>query len=581
MYFLQKRLQVFLISIVVLLIAHCQGVLFDRNIVHTKYGSLQGTYQMVGNTKVYQFLKIPYAKAPVGSLRFKKPVAHPVWHGVRDATKYGPVCVQKVTKSYRNIYPNYDTSEDCLFLNIYVPNGVKHGKKAVLLYIHGGGFFSKSANLYDGSDLAADGDVIVVLVNYRLGLLGFLSTRDSAALGNFGLWDQLAAMKWVKENIADFGGDSSNITIAGHSAGGYSIGLHLLSNHSTGLYNRAIMMSGFGLSPRAISHQARAFTNGAARYIGCPTSNSTNLITCMRSRKASDILRAQLHQVSHQGTNLSFYLSPGPVIDGDFLKGNPSSLIQNGNNGPFKDVGLMLGTNNADGWLLKSKLLHFESSYNFSLNDGVPPSVFCNEIIKAIIRDYFQSNKNISQKICEKYSSPSMNKLNQGLNAIDMYGDMMYAAPEVQTLRYHSQTGNNPRSYQFLFHHKPSFPVISSRTSWVLGAQHGDECWFIFKMKNFHYTKQEIHLLQQFGRYLTNFVKYGNPNGKTNHADNAFVPHWSHFTPNREYYMDINTNMTLLEHLFSKRIAFWLNDVPLLHSSAIVPTKVKIPYVFG
>ena len=283
---------------------------------------------MVGNKKIYQFLKVPYAKPPTGQRRFQKPEVMSSWNDVRDATQYGPVCTQKVTTSYKNIYPNSQTSEDCLFLNIYVPESVQTSKKAVLVYIHGGGYYSKSANLYDGSRVASSGDVIVVLMNYRLGLFGFLSTEDSSAKGNYGLWDQLASLRWVKENIGDFGGDPGNVTVMGHSAGGYSIGLHLLSNHSRGLFNRAVMMSGFGISPRAVSHKSKEFAEAVAAYLNCTTKTTSSLVNCLRNKTADDILMAQLHQTAHLKTLENFYLLPGPVVEGEFLTDHPAELIK-------------------------------------------------------------------------------------------------------------------------------------------------------------------------------------------------------------------------------------------------------------
>ena len=190
-----------------------------HQIVTTQYGKVKGTTE----NGVHKWKGIPYAKPPVGQWRFKAPEPPEVWEDVLDATAYGPICPQPsdlLSLSYTEL-PRQ--SEDCLYVNVFAPDTPSQNLP-VMVWIHGGAFYlgAGSEPLYDGSKLAAQGEVIVVTLNYRLGPFGFLhlSSFDEAYSDNLGLLDQAAALKWVRENISAFGGDPDNVTVFGESAGG-------------------------------------------------------------------------------------------------------------------------------------------------------------------------------------------------------------------------------------------------------------------------------------------------------------------------------------------------------------------------
>lgn len=511
-----------------ILFSVANGIVFENAIVETLHGRIQGSLRADEGFRVYQFLRVPYAQPPVGALRFSKPAPILAWKHTLNATQHGPSCIQKISNSYRKFLPNMDISEDCLYMNIYVPASDEKGNNfSVMVYVHGGGYYTKSANLHDGARMSALGGVIVITVNYRLGMFGFLSTEDEQSPGNYGLWDQLEALKWVNKNIGDFGGDPSSVTLFGHSAGGYSIGLHLLSKHSYGLFQRAIAMSGLGLNRRAVTQDAKDAAFRVAQNAGCYNGynnvenssefpNSSFILQCLRSKSPHEIMAAtgKMRTSYH---NYDFIMRPGPVVDNDFLKGFPESIIDNKDSDGFRTfvgVDVMAGTNDEDGWLLKSKLDKMQQAYHFNLDDGVPVNAMCDGVIKDVVRDYVGSDSAIVNKICQRYLQNSSIEA-QGHSTLDMYGDMFYASPAVKTLREHRiglrQLGNpnHKKTYHFLFSHKPSFPVISSRRKWLTGAQHGDETWFIFRNKNFNYTKEEEKLNDDFVKYLTNFAKSG------------------------------------------------------------------------
>ena len=271
-------------------------------IVRTDDGFVRG---MAAGT-VDEFLGLPYAAPPTGNLRWRSPAPPAAWDGVRDATQFGPSCPQVLDPKLNPELPPGAISEDCLYLNVYAPPPSMNdqGGRPVLVWIHGGGLVQDGARDYDGSKLAADG-IVVVTINYRLGALGFLAhpaLASHGAAGNYGLMDQQAALRWVQRNIARFGGDPHNVTIAGQSAGGLSVLAQMVSPGARGLFQRAIVQSGaFALNQRPLA-TAEAAGEAFATAVGCPDQSAA----CLRNVPVSDL-------VSKFGVEI-----PG-VVDGSVL----------------------------------------------------------------------------------------------------------------------------------------------------------------------------------------------------------------------------------------------------------------------
>ncbi len=191
-------------------------------------------------TNVLSFKSIPFAEKPIGNRRFQDPAPIKNWHEIKNATIYPKACVQD--------QQSVETSEDCLYLNVFVQQNTFNNKnkelKPVLIFIHGGGFTAGSSKEYDQSFVVATNDIVAVTIQYRLDIFGFLHLNDSDALGNQGFLDQTLALKWIYENIQNFGGDNKKITISGESAGSWSVGYHLFNKESWPYFRNAIMQSG-------------------------------------------------------------------------------------------------------------------------------------------------------------------------------------------------------------------------------------------------------------------------------------------------------------------------------------------------
>jgi para-nitrobenzyl esterase len=294
--------------------------------VETRQGALQG----VGEEGIRAFRGIPFAKQPVGEGRFRRPEPPAAWPGVRDASAFGPSAPQN--KLQIDFLPGMDVgaqSEDCLYLNVFAPSA-PGSQRPVLVWIHGGAFTigSGSQSLYDVRPLVRRGDAVLVTVNYRLGALGFLHLtellgEDFADAANAGLLDQIAALAWVQENVAAFGGDPGNLTIFGESAGGTSVGSLLGMPEARGLFQKAIAQSGAAHS----ANDARAATRVASMLfeeLGLAPGDGAGL----RRAPVEAILAAQAR------CSLRFQVDGAlafcPNVDGRALQGPPIDAIRGG-----------------------------------------------------------------------------------------------------------------------------------------------------------------------------------------------------------------------------------------------------------
>jgi para-nitrobenzyl esterase len=258
----------------------------DPAVVRTASGHVRGVIR----DGLREFKGIPYAQSPVGDLRWTLPRAAKPWKGVLDAGKYGSACPQ--VSRYGLTEASDD--ENCLTLNITAPYDGKPAKrKPVFVWIHGGAFVGGSSALYPLGMLAKAGDIVVVSMNYRLGVFGFMAHPgfDKSYNGGYGLKDQRLALAWVKRNIAAFGGDPNNITIAGESAGGAGVCMHLIAPQETrGLFNKAIMQSAGCATPLHMLQEAQKIGETVAQSVGC--ADAKTAVACMRKKSVKDLTAA-------------------------------------------------------------------------------------------------------------------------------------------------------------------------------------------------------------------------------------------------------------------------------------------------
>jgi para-nitrobenzyl esterase len=298
-------------------------------VVRTQSGAVQG--ESTGG--VDQWLGLPYAAPPVGSLRWKSPVPAASWHGVRSAATLPPACPQLPSGNGPR-----SENEDCLYLSIYRPAGVsRRARLPVLFWIHGGGLTTGSGNQHNGALMATTNHIEVVSINYRLGMFGFLALPSlsaespSRASGDYGLQDQEAALRWVHRNIDGFGGDPRNVTIAGESAGGYSVCALMTSPTVRGLFERAVMQSGSCISTPLSEAQQSGASFAAA--LGC--SDAATAASCMRGKSAGQIL-----------DDPQYPAALAPTTGGPELRVAPDSAVASGH---FAHVPLLIGTNHDEG----------------------------------------------------------------------------------------------------------------------------------------------------------------------------------------------------------------------------------------
>ncbi|XP_060248094.1 carboxylesterase 3 isoform X4 [Meriones unguiculatus] len=313
--------------------------------VDTLLGRVRGRQVGVKGTDrvVNVFLGIPFAQAPLGPLRFSAPLPPQPWEGVRDATTAPPMCMQDVERmrncrfTLNEKVQVLSMSEDCLILNIYSPSEVTAGtRRPVMVWIHGGSLMVGSATSQDGSALAAYGDVVVVTVQYRLGVFGFLSTGDKHMPGNRGLLDVVAALRWVQGNIAPFGGDPNCVTIFGNSAGAMVVSFLVLSPMSAGLFHRAISQSGV-INNMMKEMDTWPVAQSFASSMACSSESPAELVQCLLRKEGRDLTKQQNMTVSY-------------IVNDSFFPQSPETFLTEKQ---FPTVPYLLGVNNHElGWLI-------------------------------------------------------------------------------------------------------------------------------------------------------------------------------------------------------------------------------------
>ncbi|XP_073327501.1 uncharacterized protein ces2b isoform X4 [Pagrus major] len=554
MKFRAKQTSFFLMSFLILHVAA------DLH-VHTKLGSLRGTHVSVKGKEagVHAFLGIPFAKPPVGpALRLAAPQPVEGWKGVRDATQQPLMCVQNVQQVHDLLeqigvleaeIP--EISEDCLYLNIYTPaNRAPNAKLPVMVWIHGGGFGMGSASMYDGSAMAAYQDMVVVLIQYRLGLLGFLSTGDEHMSGNFGLLDQVQALRWVQEHIHNFGGNPDLVTIFGESAGGVSVSLLLLSPLSDGLFHRAIAESGTAAIDILTTNDPLSITQMAADVSGCSSESTEKLADCMKNLDFETFVTVGKNEQIRYAIN----------VDGHFLTKPVDELFQKHE---LLTVPFMTGVNDDEGgWLLPG----FFAPPNWT--EGMDREYVQNGI------SFFSPDPIISGLIVEEYIGNGEDRVKNRDGFTEMLGDLIFTITAIKAANAHRDAGAPVYLYEYQYSPK----LLQKRRPSFVGSDHGDE---IFLVLGFCFTtshvklsdecsEEEMQLSRTMMSYWANFARTGSPNGDG-------LAHWPKYGA-EEHYLQIRLKEQVTGQSLKKdRFVFLTQTLPekiQQHKSPEVHTKL-------
>lgn len=490
----------------------------------TEAGQIQG---LASDDGARTYLGVLFAAPPVGELRWKAPAPVSPWLGVRTATQPGAPCTQDATLPPAGM-PG--SSEDCLYLNVYVPPSVSVAAAIpVMVYVHGGIFIMGAGSQYDGSELAKAAQAIVVTVNYRLGAFGMLAHPALLAenpAGNLALQDQQAALRWVQRNIASLGGDPSRVTLFGQSAGGASVCHQLTSPAAKGLFQRAILQSGPCTSGTLKLADAQAMGQAFAERLGCP--QGAGQLACMRSKPADAVLRAA---PSVDFANLPSLMAFNPYVDGVVVPAAPKDLIRSGD---FHRMPVLLGSN-------KDEARIFFALAN-DIGRGAPMSEKAYaELLKSLAGSDFAASLMTSFYSSKRQGSPN-------LAASALVTDVMYACDAQRTARLLS--GKTP-TYVYEFQEQNIPPLIADPfMAW--GAYHGAELPMLF-MTRIQTTPPspdprdvasdaQRHLAAQMASYWGRFAATGNPNG------NGAVP-WPRFDMLSNAVQQLTTPAITTNHL--------------------------------
>uniref|UniRef100_A0A4W4HKP3 Neuroligin 1 n=1 Tax=Electrophorus electricus TaxID=8005 RepID=A0A4W4HKP3_ELEEL len=526
-------------------------------VVTTTYGKLRGFKKELNNEilgPVIQFLGVPYAAPPTGERRFQPPEAPVSWPDVRNATQFGPVCPQTILEGrlpdvmlpvwFTNgleVVASYvqEQSEDCLFLNIYVPT----------------------------ED-------------------GFLSTGDQAAKGNYGLLDQIQALRWTSENIAFFGGDPLRITVFGSGAGASCVNLLTLSHYSEGnrwsnstkgLFQRAIAQSGTALSSWAVSFQPAKYAHMLARKVGCNLQDSVELVQCLQKKHYKELVEQDIQPAR-------YHIAFGPVIDGDVIPDDPQILMEQGE---FLNYDIMLGVNQGEGLKFVELIVDNENGVQANEFDYAVSS-FVDDLYgypegKDILRETI---KFMYTDWADRHNPETRRK-----TLLALFTDHQWVAPAVATADLHSSFGSPTYFYAF-YHHCQTEQV----PAWA-DAAHGDEIPYVFGLPMIgptelfpcNFSKNDVMLSAVVMTYWTNFAKTGDPNQPVP-QDTKFIhtkPNrfeevaWTRYNQKDQLYLHIGLKPRVKEHYRANKVNLWLELVPHLHSlnegTQIVSTTTKVP----
>ncbi|EAT45170.1 AAEL003545-PA [Aedes aegypti] len=539
---------------------------------------------------VFTYLGIPYAKPPLDELRFTPPVPSPGWNRTLYARDFKPICPQLEHNSYDDVdsqghYKFRETSEDCLYINIWMPEtAIRYGGFPVLVMITGEEMaFDWSINRATGLDLASDG-IIVVTVQYRTNVFGWLSLGQKYAPGNLGLLDQQLALVWVRDNIQKFGGDTNRITLLGHgTTGGPNVMTHMVSPMTRGLFSKAIIMSGTIFSPYSRVNTDRGLSDEIVKILACNYDIGRNVLKCLQQKSVHDLLKA--YEYVYRNGNYTINL--GPIVD-DYLPvmeryilDDPRALFAS-KSFIIEDMPIMFGITSNEGGFMLNRWLDFAKQGQDYLrkyvNETMIPNILEQYDFDGVGRN--QIRETINWRFFDQIPDTTAHLLH---SIIKLTTETKYEIPFYKTLEVFSMTSAdqpdqdpslNDESlhqqalrgggnlYVYLFHHSNSMDM-RGKINYFGGASHSSDLPFLMGPSLFQeigrkrLSQSEDKLCKKIRALFTEFIKVGDP------TPGRKIDSWTPYTENLKYIKLISTRA---ENLFQ-------NDKHSL--------ETKNPYLLG
>ncbi|XP_053685676.1 carboxylesterase 5A [Sabethes cyaneus] len=504
---------------------------------------------------IFTYLGIPYARPPLNDLRFAPPVPFSGWNRTLYARDFKPICPQLENNSYDEVDPQRtykfrETSEDCLYLNIWMPeSAVRYGGFPVLVMITGEEMaFDWSINRATGLDLASDG-IIVVTVQYRTNVFGWLSLGRKYAPGNLGLLDQQLALLWIKDNIQKFGGDTNRITLLGHgTTAGPNVMTHLVSPKARGLFSKAIIMSGTIFSPYSRINLDRSLSDEIVKILACNYDVGRNILKCLQQKSTHDLLKA--YEYVYKNGNYTINL--GPIVD-DYLDpadryvpDDPRALFAS-KSFIIEDMPIMFGITSNEGAFVLNKWLYFarqgENHLRKFVNDSLIPNILEQYEFDGV--GQHQIRETISWRFFDQIPESIAHLLN---SIIKLVTETRYEIPFYKTLEVLSDfepsdpvIHESPQAlrkggnlYVYLFHHSNSMDM-RGKVNYFGGASHSSELPFLMGPSLFQeiarkrLSQSEDKLCKKMRALFSEFIKNGDP------TPGRKVDAWSPYTRTVRY----------------------------------------------
>jgi para-nitrobenzyl esterase len=504
-----------------------QGPVFANTKVNISSGSIAGTTPDANN--VTSFKGIPFAAPPINTLRWKAPQPVAPWLETKQATEFGPQCMQNLIYDDMK-FRSSGMSEDCLYLNVWAPNMLQDKKRPVLLYFYGGGFVAGdgSERRYDGATMARQ-DIVVVTANYRLGLFGLmahplLSAETSyTGSGNYTFLDQVAALQWVVKNIAAFGGDPLRITIAGESAGSVSVSALMASPLSRDIIAGAIGESGSILGPPLMAVPLVEAQKKGQALVSAITDDTATL-SDLRKIPATQLLSL---------ANKAGFKRFAVTIDGYFLPSSPHALYANKQ---FSKVPLLTGVNSQEG------------SYQSILGQNKPTVVNYKEALQQLYpHDY--------EQVFDLYPASNTKQVKDA--AQDLASDRFISFGTYHWMDTVTQSSSKPSFYYRYEHIRPANIEQKNPKNLPRGATHSAEIeYFLGNLdvnKLYRWKEEDYKVSKLMQQYFANFIKFGNPN-------NDNLPSWPLFAEDKYMTLSIQPKALSIDTL-KKRYVFHQKDL--------------------